>query len=177
MVNKIICFCLFLTLLVSCGEDDAAPKHEEGPLPVITWVMSSGRFRIQTGESIQLVPDIEHLDETSVYTWTMEGDTIGHDTYYTFTTDSAGVYFIQLTVSNRYGAVSDEVKITVEEAENTELPEIPEHSGWGRTPAAHRLRGPRAGLPQSGAHRRRHGPRAGIQHQRLSARRHLPPQQ
>lgn len=130
MINRIICFCLFLTLLVSCGEDDAAPQHEEGPLPVITWVMSSGRFRIQTGESIQLVPDIEHLDETSVYTWTMEGDTIGHDTYYTFTTDSAGVYFIQLTVSNRYGAVSDEVKITVEEAENTELPEIPEHSGW-----------------------------------------------
>ena len=130
MINRIICFCLFLTLLVSCGEDDVAPKHEEGPLPVITWVMSSGRFRIQTGESIQLVPDIEHLDETSVYIWTMEGDTIGHDTYYTFTTDSAGAYFIQLTVSNRYGAVSDEVKITVEEAENTELPEIPEHSGW-----------------------------------------------
>lgn len=132
MKQTLLLFFIFqvsLFTLTSCNDDPASPT-ESGPLPQITWVMSSGRFRIQTGESIQLVPDIEYLDETSVYVWTMEGDTIGHETYYTFTTDSVGEYFIQLTVNNRYGEVSDEVKITVVEAENTELPEIPEHSGW-----------------------------------------------
>ena len=132
MKQTLLLFFIFqvsLFTLTSCNDDPASPA-ENGPLPQITWVMSSGRFRIQTGESIQLVPDIEYLDETSVYVWTMEGDTIGHETYYTFTTDSVGEYFIQLTVNNRYGEVSDEVKITVVEAENTELPEIPEHSGW-----------------------------------------------
>ena len=122
---------LFLTLIVmlaSCNKENSEP--EDGPLPVITWVMSSGRFTIQTGESIQLVPDIENLDETSVYVWTYEGEVIGHENYYTFTSDEPGVYYIQLTVNNRYGKVSDEVKITVEEAENVELPEIPENTEW-----------------------------------------------
>ena len=119
-----------LLLLVACGDDEQTPQHEDGPLPKITWVMSSGRFTVETGESIQLVPDIENLDETSTYTWTFEGDTIGHDNYYTFTTDQPGVYYVQLTVTNRYGQSKDEVKITVTEAANNELPEIPEHSGW-----------------------------------------------
>ena len=125
-------FALYFSLfaLTSCGDDPATPSQPEGPLPRITWVMSSGRFRIQTGESIQLVPDIEYLDETSRYVWTIEGDTVGHDNYYTFTTDVPGEYFVQLTINNRYGEVSDEVKITVVERENTELPEIPEVAEW-----------------------------------------------
>ena len=72
---------VFLLLLVSCGDEEQVPQREDGPLPEITWVMSSGRFRIQTGETIQLVPDIEYLDETSTYTWTFEGDTVGHENY------------------------------------------------------------------------------------------------
>ena len=120
---------ILVCLLSSCGDDPVAPA-ENNPLPKITWVMSSGRFRIQTGESIQLVPDIEYLDETSVYTWLIEGRVVGHDTYYTFTTNVAGEYFVKLVITNRYGQTEDEVKITVVEAEQTVLPEIPEHSGW-----------------------------------------------
>ena len=120
---------LFLLFIASCSKD-SLPDVPDGPLPQITWVMSSGRFTIETGEAIQLVPDIENLDETSSYIWTFEGDTIGHDNYYTFTSDEPGIYYIQLTVNNRYGKVEDEVKITVVEKETVELPEIPEHSGW-----------------------------------------------
>ena len=115
-----------LLMLVACNDD----PEVTGPLPEITWVMSSGRFRIQTGESIQLVPDIENLDETSVYVWTIEGKVVGHDNYYTFTTDTPGEYFVKLTINNRFGKVEDEVKIPVTENTNVELPEIPEHSGW-----------------------------------------------
>ena len=68
---------LFLLFIASCSKD-SVPDEPVGPLPQITWVMSSGRFTIETGETIQLVPDIENLDETSIYIWTFEGDTIGH---------------------------------------------------------------------------------------------------
>ena len=61
-MKKYLLLLLPLLSFVSCHDDPVT-----GPLPVITWVMSSGRFRIQTGESIQLVPDIENLDETSAY--------------------------------------------------------------------------------------------------------------
>ena len=127
---KKLLFLTLILLLASCNKENSEPENVDGPLPVITWVMSSGRFTIQTGESIQLVPDIENLDETSVYVWTYEGEVIGHENYYTFTSNEPGIYYIQLTVNNRYGKVSDEVKITVEEAENVELPEIPENTEW-----------------------------------------------
>ena len=121
---------LFLFLFSSCGDDPVTPPSEDSRLPQITWVMSSGRFRIQAGESIQLVPDIENLDETSVYVWTIEGEVVGHDNYYTFTTDTPGEYFVKLTINNRYGTVEDEVKITVTEATTQDLPEIPEMAEW-----------------------------------------------
>lgn len=128
-MKKLFVFTLIL-LLASCNKENSEPENMGGLLPEITWAMSSGRFNVQTGESIQLVPDIENLDGTSVYIWTYEGEVIGHENYYTFTSDEPGIYYIQLTVNNRYGKVSDEVKITVSEAENVELPEIPEHTEW-----------------------------------------------
>ena len=125
---KKILFISFIILLASCNKEN--PEPEKGPLPVITWAMSSGRFTIQAGETIQLVPDIENMDETSSYTWTFEDKVVGHDNYYTFTSEDPGEYFIQLCVTNRYGKVDDEVKITVVEKEVVEYPEIPEHNGW-----------------------------------------------
>ena len=124
---KKILFISFIILLASCNKEN--PEPEKGPLPVITWAMSSGRFTIQAGETIQLVPDIENMDETSSYTWTFEDKVVGHDNYYTFTSEDPGEYFIQLCVTNRYGKVDDEVKITVVEKEVVEYPEIPEHNG------------------------------------------------
>jgi len=119
-----------IVFIASCSKDPLPDEGGEGPLPKITWAMSSGRFTIQAGETIQLVPDIENLDETSSYTWTFEDKVVGHDNYYTFTIDEPGEYFIQLCVTNRYGKVDDEVKITVVEKEVVEYPEIPEHNGW-----------------------------------------------
>ena len=122
---------LLLTVFIaSCSKDPLPDEGGDGPLPQITWVMSSGRFTIEAGETIQLVPDIDNLDETSSYVWTIEDKVVGHDNYYTFTSNEPGVYYVKLTVSNRYGKVDDEVKITVVEKEVVEYPEIPEHNGW-----------------------------------------------
>jgi hypothetical protein len=124
-------FLLFLMVFIaSCDKDPLPDEGDKGLLPKITWVMSSGRFTIEAGETIQLVPDIENLDETSTYVWTIEGKVVGHDNYYTFTSDEPGEYFVKLTISNRYGKVDDEVKITVVEKEVVEYPEIPEYNGW-----------------------------------------------
>lgn len=126
--GRIIPF-LFLLFIASCSKE-SLPDENEGPLPQITWVMSSGRFTIETGETIQLVPDIENLDETSTYTWIFEDEVIGHEDYYTFTSDEPGEYFIKLIVTNQHGKAEDEVKITVLEKETVEYPVIPEHNGW-----------------------------------------------
>ena len=120
---------LFLPLFISCSKE-LLQDEDKGPLPRITWVMSSGRFTIEAGETIQLVPDIENLDETSTYTWIIEDKVVGHDNYYTFTSEESGEYFVKLIVSNRYGKVEDEVKIIVVEKETVEYPVIPEHGGW-----------------------------------------------
>lgn len=119
-----------IVFIASCSKDPLPDEGGDGPLPQITWVMSSGRFTIEAGETIQLVPDIDNLDETSSYVWTIEDKVVGHDNYYTFTSNEPGVYYVKLTVSNRYGKVDDEVKITVVEKEVVEYPEIPEHNGW-----------------------------------------------
>lgn len=129
--------CLFFILVFlltgfsACNDDGPAGEPVgAGELPVITWQMASGRFRIQTGESLQLVPDVEHLDETSVYVWTMGDKVVGHDSYYTFIADKAGEYYVKITVTNRYGRVEDEVKITVTEVPEAGLPDIPEMGDW-----------------------------------------------
>lgn len=123
-------FLFFLLLLVACGDDGQLPQPEDGLPPQIVWAMSSGRFRVMAGETLMLVPDIKNADETTTFCWTRDGEKVGKENYYTFVSDVPGEYFIQLRVTNRYGQTDDEVKITVEEAENTTLPDIPEHSGW-----------------------------------------------
>jgi len=117
-MKKIIYLLMALFVLVSCSDDTQDP--EPSNLPVITWVMAGGRYTMQAGEFITLVPDVENLDETSTWTWTMDGEVISTENSYTFTTDSAGVYYIQLVVTNRYGKAEDEIRITVKEPEEPE---------------------------------------------------------
>ena len=118
---------LLLPLFVACT-DESAP---DGQPPVITWAEASARFRIHTDESLMLVPDIEGIDETTTYTWTMDGRVVSTTDSYTFVSSETGEFFICLAVTNRYGTTEDEVKVTVLLSENSELPELPEeHRLW-----------------------------------------------
>ena len=116
---------LILFCLPSCNDEPV-----EGPLPVITWAMSSGRFRIMTGETLMLVPDVENTDETTTYMWKVDGRPVSTSSALTFYRSTAGEYFIQFIVTNRFGQAEDEVKVTVIDQQHDIKPEIPEHSGW-----------------------------------------------
>lgn len=121
---------LFLSFaLISCHDDEPVA----GDLPEITWAaMSSARFRIMEGETIMIVPDVKNTDETTAFSWTMDGEVVGTDDHYTFVGEATGEYYIQLCVTNRYGKAEDEIKVTVLE-QDVPLPTIPddgENFGW-----------------------------------------------
>lgn len=121
---------LFLLAMVaaSCSDNE---NTDSGQPPVITWAEASARFRIYAGETLMLVPDIEGTDETTTYSWTMDGKVVSTDSHYSFLSNETGEFFIRLAVTNRYGSAEDEIKVTVNESENAELPELPaEHRLW-----------------------------------------------
>ena len=114
--------CVAISFILSSCSDEAPTT---GPTPVITWKMPAGRFTTYTGETIMLVPDIENIDNTTTYLWSLDGKTVGTADSYTFVTDTAGEYFISLHVTNRFGSADDEIKVTVKERTTELWPEIP----------------------------------------------------
>lgn len=125
--RKALLLCLLAVFVVSCNHDELT---EEGLLPVITWDEPSARYRIYEGEVLMLVPNVEHADETTTYLWMLDGRVTGRTDSYSFTGYSKGDYYVKLAVTNRFGRTEDEVKITVTERKNNELPEIPYSEGW-----------------------------------------------
>lgn len=130
---------LFLTLIIlmaACSEDiPSSPKPSPetpdsvGTTPTIAWDEPSARFRIYTDETLTLVPVLTGTDSTTTYVWTMDGQVVSTESYYSFISSAPGEFFVQLAVTNRYGTTQDEAKITVIEKETAELPEIPAIEG------------------------------------------------
>ncbi len=104
--------CLVLALCAACSDDDDTAS---GLLPTIAWDVESGRYQSYTGEALTIVPTIGNEDETTTYQWVMDGEVIGTASAYTFLTDEVGTYYIQFTVTNRYGSAEDEIRVTVTE--------------------------------------------------------------
>lgn len=120
-------FLLLPLFVIACTDE----PEESGQPPVITWAEASARFRIYIDETLMLVPDIEGIDETTTYTWTMDGRVVSTTNSYTFVSSETGEFFIRFAVTNHYGTTEDEVKVTVLLSENAELPELPEeHRLW-----------------------------------------------
>ncbi len=115
---------LCVLCLIACGDETPS-----GNPPRISWAMTGARFRVFTDEVLSLVPDIENADETTTFRWTMNGETVGTENHYEFSSSEAGEYFIQLRVTNRFGQCDDEVKVTVVEAEGNTIPQLPPDDG------------------------------------------------
>ena len=109
---------LVLLLFVSCSDDGG---KEEGALPTITFSVASARYRMELGSELEIVPICENIDDATTYTWTREGQVVSTAPSYTFVAEALGEYYVQLKVTNRYGATEDELKVTVIEVD--ELPE------------------------------------------------------
>lgn len=118
--------------VAACGDDTpTAPADEPATAdttalaPVITWDEASARFRLRRGESLTLVPVVANTDSATTFLWTREGETVSTESHYTFEADSVGEFFVQLAVTNAYGTTTDEVKVTVTESLESELPPLP----------------------------------------------------
>jgi len=130
-MKKYIHLFLFLLLTATACSDKNEDTPNEGQAPIITWAEVSARFRIYTDETLMLVPDVEGIDETTTYVWTMNGSVVSTTSSYSFVSHETGEFFIQLVVTNRYGSAKDEVKVTVLQSEEAELPVLPEeHRLW-----------------------------------------------
>ncbi len=113
-----------LCLLASCSDDE---PYTKGLLPVITWDVASGRYQVYTDEALTIVPTLLNTDETTSTIWTIDGTIVSTRDYYTFVRQEAGEYYVTLRVTNRYGNTEDEIKVTVFERENTEIPDVPDN--------------------------------------------------
>ncbi|MBO4800344.1 MAG: hypothetical protein J5545_00505 [Bacteroidaceae bacterium] len=124
-MNRALLLLSFLPfLLLACSPDKT---DETALLPVITWDEISARFRIYTDETLTLVPVLANTDETTTYTWKMDGRVVGTESHYSFVSHETGEFFISLTVTNRHGSTTDEAKITVQQNETADLPIIPQN--------------------------------------------------
>ena len=119
---------LLLAAFIPVACTDKGDDVPAGQPPVITWAEASARFRIYLDESLMLVPDIEGLDETSTFVWTIDGRVVSTTDSYTFVAHATGEYFVHLLVTNRYGKSEDEVKVTVLESQSAPLPDVPEET-------------------------------------------------
>lgn len=119
-------FLRFLIYMLALLPIACSDKNDDGgPVPVITWAETSARFRVYVDEALMLVPDIEGTDETTTYTWTIDGAVVSTSDSFTFLSHETGEFFVHIVVTNRFGSAEDEVKVTVLESQNAELPELP----------------------------------------------------
>ncbi len=119
-------FALALCFLCSCKNDDEEISAQL--LPQISWDVSSARYQTYTGEALTLVPTLENTDDKTQIIWTADdGSILATGDSYTFVRQEAGTYYIRLRVTNSYGYAEDEVKVTVLEPENDEIPEVPDN--------------------------------------------------
>ena len=103
-----------LLVLIIIGLSACSDDTPMKPLPQITWEVASGRFQVLTGEALTLMPTVTHTDETTTYTWqTEQGETVGHASTYTFSSNQEGTYYLTLRVTNQAGATTDEIRISV----------------------------------------------------------------
>lgn len=115
-----------LLVLIIIGLSACSDDTPMKPLPQITWEVASGRFQVLTGEALTLMPTVTHTDETTTYTWqTEQGETVGHASTYTFSSNQEGTYYLTLCVTNQAGATTDEIRISVVRPQEESKPYLP----------------------------------------------------
>ena len=106
-----------MLVLTACTEEKKAP-----PAPVIH--LSSKSYELEIGNSVILSPTYENVDASTIYIWTVNGKSVGKDPSYTFSSESAGSFTIEIAVTNEGGTTRDAIGVTV--SDNT--PVVPEDS-------------------------------------------------
>ena len=101
---------IFALVMASCGGKPVNPEPKPGP----SISLESQAVTVKVGKSITITPTYSNADGAS-FSWTIEGKVISTQRNLTFSSNTAGVYYAKITVTNSIGSASREVKITVAE--------------------------------------------------------------
>jgi len=119
----ILLACITALVISACSDNEQV----SGPIPEITWKMTAARFTVYQREVLSIVPDVLYTDETTTWSWQMNGEVISQEDHCTFQSEEKGEYYIQLRVTNRYGEANDEVKVTVLEKAEEYVDPLPQN--------------------------------------------------
>ena len=114
---------LMISLFSSCNDDDCdCIPYQPGvqAVPVVT--ITNGEYTMQLTDSIVFRANITSELPTT-YRWTIGGREVSTDSLYVFKADAAGVYTLQVTVTNEAGSQIQSVQIIVKEIPEEEIPE------------------------------------------------------
>lgn len=115
MKRYLHCAVLFTALLgwlTACTKDEGNDSLPSAP--VITLDSENSVYTTKTGRPIEICPTIEHADDATTYAWVLDdGTTLGDAPTLEFSSDEVGRYYITLTVTNRGGSDSKELRVDV----------------------------------------------------------------
>lgn len=111
MVKRIFVILTLALIALSCNKDGVIVA--EGGVPEITLDSTTGIYTVRVGEELTIAPTYKNVDDSTAYSWAIDGVVVSVADSYTFTPQAAGEIFISLEVANFYGVTSEEIRVDV----------------------------------------------------------------
>lgn len=111
MVKRIFVILTLALIALSCNRDGVIVA--EGGVPEITLDSTTGIYTVRVGEELTIAPIYKNVDDSTAYSWAIDGVVVSVADSYTFTPQVAGEIFISLEVANFYGVTSEEIRVDV----------------------------------------------------------------
>ena len=111
MVKRIFVILTLALIALSCNRDGVIVA--EGGVPEITLDSTTGIYTVRVGEELTIAPTYKNVDDSTAYSWAIDGVVVSVADSYTFTPQAAGEIFISLEVANFYGVTSEEIRVDV----------------------------------------------------------------
>ncbi|TKG96316.1 DUF5074 domain-containing protein [Puteibacter caeruleilacunae] len=94
------------TFIVGCSDDDILPPSE------IKSGYDNDQVTLSLGESAELTPEFD-ADDSSVYTWKLDGEVVSTTQDYTFEASNTGSFVLEFKVANEAGTETVEYAVRV----------------------------------------------------------------
>ena len=111
MVKRIFVILTLALIALSCNRDGVIVA--EGGVPEITLDSTTGIYTVRVGEELTIAPTYKNVDDSTAYSWAIDGVVVSVADSYTFTPQAAGEIFISLEVANFYGVATEELRVDV----------------------------------------------------------------